>query len=251
MREFQAYEIVLDLGDTKPGHAAVTVVVTLYNYAHHIVGALESAAAQTIRQLDLVVIDDCSTDRSLATARDWLETHGNRFSRARLLRNRTNYGLSDTRNIGFEAAHTEYVMVLDADNEMLPTAVERLLAACHHSGAAASYSIVEHFGEERHLGPTYVWDPERFARGNYVDAMALIRRDAWEAVGGYHQFEVAGWEDYDLWCGFVDRGLYGVFVPQILCRYRVHKRSMLRSETNLNYEELSMEITVRHPWLKL
>ena len=51
------------------------------------------------------------------------------------------------------------------------------------------------------------WQQDLFKGGNYIDAMALVRREAWEAIGGYTHIP-GGWEDFDFWCG-VDAGWHG------------------------------------------
>jgi hypothetical protein len=60
-----------------------------------------------------------------------------------------------------------------------------------------------------------------------------------------------GWEDYDLWCKFVEAGIEGVFVPEILCRYRVHGSSMVRTETINRIDAVRQRMAMRHPWLSL
>jgi hypothetical protein len=97
-----------------------------------------------------------------------------------------------------------------------------------------AYSLLERFGDETSLMGNAVWLPMRFSYGNYIDAMALIRTEVLRELGGYRKlpFDFSGWEDYDMWCSFVDRGLKGCHVPQILCRYRVSRNSMLRVETS-------------------
>ena len=96
-----------------------------------------------------------------------------------------------------------------------------------------------------------VWDPDRLARMNYIDAMALIRVEAWSEVGGYTSMR--GWEDYDLWCKFVEAGRYGIQVANILGRYRVHHTSMLRTVTNVTGVQSALRKEVRrsHSWLIL
>ena len=242
-------DTVFDSGIRPRDGTGVSVVVTLYNYAAYIVAALDSVREQTHGNLELIVVNDRSTDGSEAIVRDWMAANAWRFERALLLTNVRNYGLATSRNTGFHVARNAFVFVLDADNQIYPRAIARLLAACELSGAEAAYSQLEMFGDMAEIGAAYTWDPKRLARRNYIDAMALIRRSAWEYLGGYGHFEVAGWEDYDLWCKFVDVGYSATFVPQILCRYRVHGTSMLRSETNVNTAEVVSEMMIRHPWL--
>src|SRR5215831_2476782 len=229
----------------------VTVVVTLYNYGRFIKNALDSILRQSHPNIELVIVDDASTDDSQTLARNWLEQNGARLAHAKLLAHSTNRGLAQARNTAFESATNEFVFVLDADNEIYPDAIARLLAACRAKNAEAAFSRIEKFGDETGTGGD-TWNPARLARGNYIDAMALIRKSAWQKAGGYTQpADIQGWEDYDLWCKFVELGFKGAFVPELLCRYRVHGTSMLNTTTNPNLEQIKVEMTRRHPWLRL
>lgn len=216
----------------------VSVVVPLHNYRQFIAEALASVHAQTLPEVDLIVLDDASTDDGATVAHDWLQAHARRFRRAALLRHPQNRGLAATRNLGFARAETPFVLPLDADNALYPTCLEKLLRALRPSPAAFAYCLVEQFGpglkpDEPPLLHLLPWAPRRLAAGNYIDAMTLLRRAAWEQVGGYSQTMPApGWEDYDLWLKFAGAGLRGLQVLQILARYRVHDTSMLRAITN-------------------
>src|SRR4051812_39382486 len=101
-----------------------TVIVSLFNYSKYIVECLDSVAAQTFAALDLVIVDDCSTDNSVAIAQAWCERHADRFNRCQLLQHKQNRGLPHARNAAFTAAATPYVFVLDADNIIYPRCIE-------------------------------------------------------------------------------------------------------------------------------
>jgi hypothetical protein len=78
------------------------------------------------------------------------------------------------------------------------------------------------------------WDPQRLRYGNFIDAMAMVRRQALLDAGGYvTDPRLHGWEDFALWCAFAQKGLDGVRVPEILARYRVAAHSMI-SITNID-----------------
>ncbi len=228
----------------------LTVIVPLYNYAGFVGETLDSIAAQTIPALDLVVIDDASTDSSLAVAKAWFEAHHARFGRALLLRNTRNAGLAKTRNAGFAHAETPYVMPFDADNIMLPTCLARCLAALEETGAAFAYPTMQRFGGADDVFANLSYDPIRLAPGNYIDATALVRLAAWAAIGGYHDIRPTGWEDFDFWCRLAESGLFGVHVDAPLVRYRVHENSMLRTITNRdeNLRSLRARMRALHPW---
>lgn len=230
--------------------AEVAVVVPLYDYADVIGEALQSVVAQDLAALAIVVIDDCSTDAGGKQAVAFLESHPARFTTARVVRHRRNQGLSMARNSGIAWSSEPFLFMLDADNRLRPPALSRLLDAVHCSGADFVYSQLRMFGDEEGIGIADIWQPRRFSVGNYIDAMALIRREALLAAGGYAVLaDDHGWEDYDLWCRFVELGFEGVFLPELLCDYRVHSASMLRSRTNKHYNALMAEMRLRHPSL--
>jgi glycosyltransferase involved in cell wall biosynthesis len=244
------YKIQYDKSFFSSSDLGVSIVVPLYNYEKYIESTLNSIYYQKYSNIELIVINDYSFDNSEEIVLSWINKNYSRFSRIVYLFNENNYGLSISRNIGFEIAKNDFVFVLDADNEIYPSAINKLLNACINSGASASYSQLEFFDSVSKIGMAYCWDPQRLVYGNYIDAMALIRKSAWKSVGGYDDLEF-GWEDYGLWCKFVEKGLKAVFVPQILCRYRVHQSSMLNTETNKNSEFIIQKIITRFPWLKL
>ena len=229
--------------------ARVAVVIPLHNYAGLIGETLESIAGQTLDALELIVVDDCSTDDSLDVARDWLNTHAGRFVSATLLRTVANQGLALTRNAGFSATEAPFVFPLDADNTLEPDCLRLLLARLEHSPASAAHPTLQHFGEatkRKHAAP---WDPTRLRRGNYIDAMALIRKAAWAHAGGYVKGDFVGWEDYELWCRFVEHGFWSLAVPEAVAGYRVHRGSMLRAATEPAMQRVVDAIRTAHPWL--
>ena len=145
------------------------------------------------------------------------------------------------------------MFILDADNELRPRCLEALQGALEHSQAAFAYSIIERFGEDQGLSGYEAWSPDLLAQGNYIDAMAMLRRETWARVGGYRAMRTPGWEDFDFWCRCVEADLQGVLLPEILCRYRVHARSMLKTSTDTlgNHLRVCHELREAHPWVEL
>ena len=244
-------EIRFECGDL--GSAEATVCVTLHDYASFIVDALESIYAQTLRSIALVVLDDHSSDDGPERVERWMRRFGDRLAGACLARHASNAGLARARNGAVDLARSEFVMILDADNQLHPRCVERLLQSLRDSGYGFAYPIIERFGDNQALMGTSSWDVETLRDENYVDAMALIRKATWQSVGGYERMDVGGWEDFDFWCKCVEAGIRGLLVPEVLARYRVHGTSMLARETNqgANAKRVRGEMRARHPWLRL
>jgi glycosyltransferase involved in cell wall biosynthesis len=231
------------------GAAEIVVVVPLYNYAHTIAEALASIVQQDFRPLSVIVVDDCSRDDGAQDAARFLERHKARFIEARVIRHNRNQGPSMARNSGIAWTREPYLFMLDPDNRLRPPALSRLMEALQSSGVAFAYSQLRLFGEEDGIGIADVWQPAQLALDNYIDAMALIRRERLLETGGYAVLaEDVSWEDYDLWCRLAELGYDGVFVPEMLCEYRVHGSSRNRAVPP-NYDAMMAEMALRHPRL--
>ncbi|MGA7799865.1 MAG: glycosyltransferase family 2 protein, partial [Gammaproteobacteria bacterium] len=232
--------------------AEVTVIVPLYNYAHYIEETLDSVREQSLPLLDLIVIDDRSTDASLELAIAWARRHAARFNRIAVMQNRNNAGLARTRNVGFDAAETAFVLPLDADNRLRPGCCAELLDALHASGAGFAYPRIQSFGGSDYVLGSERYAPMRFAGSNYIDAMTMVGKWAWAAVGGFVHSQY-GWEDYEFWCRCAEFGIRGRQVDEILAEYRFHQTSMLRTVTDLteNKMRLIRGLEARHRWLTI
>jgi SAM-dependent methyltransferase len=229
----------------------ITVVVALYNYAATIREALRSVGlSHATDDVEVVLVDDASTDDSLMVALETLGELG--WLPAKVLSRSHNAGLPAARNLAISHARGEYVFVLDADNAVYPHGLRRLLDALDEDPEAAfAYGILEKFDS---TGPIDLvswlpWLPERLRYGNYIDAMAMVRRAALARVGGFTTDDrLYGWEDFALWCAFAQVGMKGVHVPEIIGRYRSSRHSMI-SSTNLDTSEAWAILLERYPFL--
>ena len=208
----------------------ISVITALYNHAQHISGALASVASSIGVELELIVVDDGSSDGSGTAVTRWMAA--NEDVPALLLRHPVNRGLAETRNHALGLARGELIFVLDADNEVYPRCLRRLQDTLDHdSDAAFAYCSLEMFTGTDCLGLLNVfgWQPERLRAGNYIDAMSLLRTAVIrEDIGGYPtDARLHGWEDYALYCRIASAGMHGARVPEILGRYRVARHSML------------------------
>jgi hypothetical protein len=231
-------------------HPAVSVILTVHNYADVVGGAIRSVALSSHDDLELVVIDDASTDDSLDVVRSELADHG--WLSATILAWGRNRGLPAARNAGVERARGRYVFILDADNEVYPHAFERLHNALEEDGDVVfAYGLLEAFDAlgSRDLKSWLAWDPLQLRYGNFVDAMAMIRRSAVLAAGGYTlDPRLYGWEDFALWCEFAQRGWRGRLVPEIVARYRSSIHSMI-SIADIEASSAWSALVERYPFL--
>jgi glycosyltransferase involved in cell wall biosynthesis len=212
--------------DAKP---RVSVTITLHNYEREVVDALRSVAASEFDDYEVLVLDDASQDGSVAAVRQFLAAHP--WMPAALLRHRVNRGLGASRNALTQLARGELIMILDADNTIYSSALARLVQALDHDpGATFAYPLLAVTRSDRPIGllSRYAWDPGGLRTGNYIDAMAMIRLDDLQALGGYTEDpRLASWEDFYLWCTCAESGRRGTLVPEVLARYRDSGHSML------------------------
>lgn len=230
----------------------VSVVVALYNYERYIVQTLDSVAAQTMRDINIIVVDDCSTDGSLATTSGWMRRNRETGLGMVLLGHRENAGASISRNTGIAAAESEFCFMLDADNLLYPRCIEKHVAALDaRPDAAAAYSLIETFEGDRDLFGAGVFAKEGLISGNFIDVMALYRRSLLLDLDGFEKIRY-GWEDYDLWLRMLESGATALHIPEITSRYRHHRASITRTEQmSGTVLELHKDMVRRHPWLKL
>jgi hypothetical protein len=221
---------VTSFGPRRERPPRVSVLLTVYNHADLVAEGIRSAAFAEWEDLELIAVDDASTDESVAVMEatlaelPWLS--------GKLVRRSVNSGLpASSRNLAFEHASGELLFILDADNLILPLGIPKLVAALDADPEKAfAYGIIEKFDVTGAIGiESFLdWDPERLRYGNYVDAMALIRREALEAVGGYPEAPaLGGWEDYALWAAMAEKGFDAIRIPDFIGRYRVSQYSML------------------------
>jgi GT2 family glycosyltransferase len=212
---------------TRTDHYSVSVVIPCHNYARFLGEAIESVLGQTHRPLEVIVVDDGSVDNTGEVAA--------RYPGVTLL-SQPNKGVCAATNDGVRASTGNFIMRLDADDVLAPAYIEEMLdALAHDPEAAFAYADGNYFGEASGPVPLQPFDPEALAEGAYAVCLALMRRSAYERVGGYDLGMTAfRCEDWDMWLSFADLGLHGVLVRKPLWCYRQHGRSRVKQTLSLD-----------------
>lgn len=226
---------------------SVTVVIPCFNHGRFVRHAAESALRQEDADVRVVIVDDGSTDGSTPAACD--ACAGDRVT----VVHQENQGLPAARNRGAAGATTDYLIFLDADDWIEPAFVSRLHAAIRAEEAAGRGGDVSHaYCQERLVekgtGIWRVpdWDPRLMMITNIHPVTTLVRRDRFEAVGGFDESMRHGYEDWDLWLKFVERGWRGVRVREPLFVWRRHSDSTMIMNVIHNHEALYAGIVARH-----
>ncbi len=212
-----------------------SVVIPAYNAAPYIARAVESVRSQSRSPWELVVIDDASTDGTPEVVRALDEP------RLTLLVQEENHGVSAARNRGLAAASGELVLFLDADDWLMPDALERLTAALAADPmAAAAYGEAvradaagQVFGPDS--GPVFNRRPSgdvsaAILARNFVVTPGVLcaRTEAVRKAGGFDEtLRVA--EDWVLWCALARRGAFVYVPPPAVAGYRQTRRSVIQT----------------------
>jgi glycosyltransferase involved in cell wall biosynthesis len=221
----------------------VSVLLPVYNGARTLSAAIESVLAQTHRDLELLVLDDASTDQSA----DVIRTYAARDERVRPVFHQRNEGLASTLNEGLERSEGELVARLDQDDEALP---HRLRAQADfmagHPTVVAAGSFVYHMGREpKHDRLVeFPTDPDDIRRtladhNCLYHPSVIMRRSKILELGGYRA-EFKNAEDYDLWLRAAKRhDLANVPAPLIRYRFSVDGMTLGRKWEQLYYVYLA------------
>jgi glycosyltransferase involved in cell wall biosynthesis len=212
--------------------AVVTTLIPVFNGAAFVQEAVDSALAQRGVDVEVVVIDDGSTD----STPEILASYG---SRIRVIRQK-NGGHVNARNNGARLARGTWLAFLDADDAWLPDKLEKQLQAATEA-VGLVYTDRQHFGDTNRVSHTAsesntLWEGEIFERllaGNFVTvASAMMRRDWFERLGGFDE-RLLVCEDWDLWLRFAGAGGVTAVVREPLTRYRLHAASMSNDQTRM------------------
>lgn len=217
-------------------HPLVSVIIPCYRQAAHLSGAIESAMRQTYPHQEIVVVDDGSPDATSEVA--------GRYPDVRCLR-QAHQGLAAARNAGLEASRGELVVFLDADDRLMPRALE-LGLECLRTRPDAGFAFGGHKRVHVGAGVTeYVHVPV-VPQSMYLEFLArncmgmhgagLFRRDAVLTVGKYDQTLEAA-EDYDL-CLRLSRRFAVACHRHVVAEYRMHEGNMSRDSGLMLRESL-------------
>jgi glycosyltransferase involved in cell wall biosynthesis len=224
------------------GMGTVTVVIPCFNHGRYLAAAIESALGQRLSPIEIIVIDDGSTDATAEVA----ARYGARVS----YQSQTNAGLPAARNAGSRIAGGDYVVFLDADDVLPDDYLEKTVAAMDNAAdpqLAFAYTNIMLFGSQT----ATVRFPEFSTLGlltdNYVHATALIRTSLVRQFP-YDERLRTGFEDWDFYLTLCEHGYTGVLVGDAILMYRKHEsgNSMYDSLGRARRESVRWRVAWKH-----
>lgn len=223
----------------------LTLAICLYNAEKYIKETLECIVAQTMQDFYLLIVNDCSTDGSIAIIEEFFTQHPRQYEIVNLP---ANGGLSAGRRYVEEHANSRYIMFVDSDDCPYPTLVEKLYNKISQDNDLMAVGCHLEYMDNKggkmkggiYLGET---TKERFYEKAakekliFMQPTAIYDRKVALSVGGHN---IIGFpsgkpryqdlcEDLDLWTRMSDLYTQGkaiIVVPEVLCRYRKHESAM-------------------------
>ena len=217
----------------------VSVIVPMYNAAPYIGEALESIVASTYHPIEVVVVDDGSTDDSLAVAQAFAAKH----PEVRVV-HQANAGVSAARNNAIREAKGEYILPVDADDKIGATYIAHAVEAMG-SGVRVVGCRAEYIGAKQGEWQLAEYSPELLARKNMIHACSMFRKADWLQVGGYCEEEIYR-EDWDFWLSMMELGGKYVRLAETGLYYRVQgggRRRMAKQQKRAIVDAINR----RHP----
>lgn len=216
-------------------NALVSVVVAAYKAEQYIKYCLDSIYAQTYQNIELIVIDDCSPDRTYDVALEWAKEHKNRFSRCEVIKNEVNLGISKNFNKLVKSASGEYIKIFAGDDMLLPEAVETecmylsetddeiVFANCVMVGGDSIFPVELKGSEKLRFNSIPIHGKgilEELIKKDYIPAPTVMFRKSTFDTYGYFREDLA-FEDWEYWLRLASNGCSIGYIDKVIVAYRV------------------------------
>lgn len=215
----------------------LSVIVPCFNHGQYIQDAIDSVLLFRNDEIEIIIVDDGSTDEFTIKKMNYLEKEGFKVI------THINSGLGFTRNAGIRAASGKYILPLDADNKITPEYIRKSIALLDDDTCDIVYGNPIFFGDDIENRRFEVMDFNGIDLlfGNYIDACAVFKKQMWIDLNGYDEkMPFNGNEDWEFWIHAFLKGYRFLHVNEQLYHYRILANSMLANthaidKENLNY----------------
>ena len=228
MREYASlYE---HIANPVPNEGTYSVVITCYNYGNVVGRAIESVLAQKLKPMEIIVVNDGSSDNSA----EMIEKYSSRVT----VISQRNEGVASARTRGIRHASSEMIICLDADDELDPAYAAAVHPAFKDRGVGIAYTGLDIIHPNGDVGqtewpPEFSWDDIQSKvtnpPANSIHSAAMFRRSMWERAGEHRQAYAPG-EDTEFWTRGLSVGFTAVRATEArLFHYHGHAGSASRT----------------------
>ena len=225
----------------------VSVIVATYNSSKFIEETLESISAQSWQKIELIITDDCSSDKTVSICKEWMKENSQRFLDAIIIESDTNTGVSGNVNRGLQVAKGSWIKFLGADDTLLPNCItDNVEFVNKNKDVRVLFSKVNKYNETFHpenfittapgiMGENSIVSPKQSAEKQYQMLLrndsihftpsVFLHRETLLSVGGFDErFRLL--EDYPLWLNLTKSGHKLYFMDKITVNYRTHAQAI-------------------------
>jgi len=239
----------------------VTIGIPNYNYAHYIKEALDSVVNQTYQNIELIIVDDLSSDNSIVEIENWIRNYKGDIQ-INFIKNKSNKGLTKVCNIILKNAKGKYFQTLDADDILLPRKIEKQLILLEkEKNVALIYSNIGMIDEKgklinsdylKHIG----YNENAMPEGNIFEALfdfnfvplpsVLVNTEMARTAGGFDEMQQV--QDYYLWLKLSEKH-DALYLKEKTAYYRSHQSSMSRSAIT-NPRSVESVLNIKYKYFK-
>lgn len=210
----------------------VSIIIPAYNAGKYVKEAVDSALAQTYKDIEVIVVDDGSTDGTRKILEPYISGGKIKYLR------QANKGLSGARNMGIRNAKGEYIALLDADDAFSPEKIEKQVAHLKANPACdVSYCGLYHFWDEEpdklfkldykyYSGKDVL--PNLLKRSFIAPVTVVFRRAVFDRYGFFSERIKQFAEDWELWLRLAYGGAQICFLPEILAKLRLRREGNIQ-----------------------
>jgi len=219
----------------------ISVIIPCYNDGVFLTEAVDSVLACDYKDLELIIVNDGSTDKLTLEVLAKYEEQGFKVI------SHPNQGLGFSRNRGIQQAQGEYILPLDADNKIRKGYLDKGINLLDSGICDIVYAKPYFFGEDipERKFVTHEFDSDQLFIQNFIDACAIFRKTAWEAVGGYDETLIS-LEDWEFWINCYINGFRFKFINERLYDYRIKDSSMISETSTQKTAEIVNYIIAKH-----
>jgi glycosyltransferase involved in cell wall biosynthesis len=224
----------------------ISVCIPFYNHGVYIRDALDSIYASNYHQLEVIILNDGSTDRDSLKILAEVERE---YDHLKIIHT-TNQGVAAARNYMAKVASGEYIAFLDADDKVSSsfyTQAHNVLNQYENVGFVASW--IKEFGNSQKVWVAWNTEFPYLLCHNTIGMCVVVRKSIYLDIGGMNQLLAENLEDYECWINISKQGWLGVVIPELHFFYRIRADSRLSTSNREQLLYLYETITSLHPTL--
>lgn len=195
----------------------VSVIIPCYNHGNYIQETVDSILASTYKNIEIVIVNDGSTDEYTNQLLDELPT---KFSQIKVIKT-ANQGTAGACKVAVENSTGDFILPIGSDDKIHPDYIAKAASILtDHKEIGIVYCDAEYFDAKRGPWRLPEFSISQMQQGNCIFCASLYRKSDYDKTEGYHA-DMRNWEDYDLWLSLLELGLEVYKIPEVYFYYRI------------------------------